>query len=156
MNPWRDANASRLLYEEYKTPLKDSEAIRINSWHRFKVEVMGTVCHFYVNDMNTPKIVFDLLELTSGMIGFKPRIVGTEVWIDNIKVSSIDKLSYHGEKIPAIAYQPEMLLTNWQVLGPFSKPNESIEHLTTVANWKPFNTDARGAVITARITEYRG
>ncbi len=49
-----------------------------------------------------------------------------------------------------------MLLTNWQVLGPFSKPNESIEHLTTVANWKPFNTDARGAVITARITEYRG
>jgi hypothetical protein len=156
VNPWRDGNASRLLYEEYRTPLSGEDAIHVNRWHKFKAEVMENVCHFYVNNMTTPKIIFDLLELSSGMIGFKPRIVGTEVWIDNIQVNSIEKFSYQGEKIPLIQYEPQMLLTNWQVMGPFSKPDESIEHLKSSLTWKPFNVDPRGAVITGRISEYRG
>jgi hypothetical protein len=156
VNPWRDGNASRLLYEEYRTSLSGEDAIHVNRWQKFMAEVQGNVCHFYVNNTRTPKIVFGLLELSSGMIGFKPRIVGTEVWIDNIRVSSIEKLSYQGEKIPKIQYEPQMLLNDWQVIGPFPKPDETIEHSKSTFKWKPFNVDARGAVITGRITEYRG
>ncbi len=167
VNPWRDGNASRLLYAEYKTPLTGDDAIRIKTWHRFKAEIMGNVCHFYVGDMTTPKIVFDLFEHTSGLIGFKPRIVGTPVWIDNIKVTSISRLSYQGPKIPAIKYEPEMLITDWEVIGPLSNPVTAIERAGEVTaskilangmayTWQPFKADARGAVITGRITEFRG
>lgn len=167
VNPWRDGNASRLLYNEYTTRLTGSDSIHIKTWHRFKAEIMRNVCHFYVGDMTTPKLVFDLLELTSGLVGFKPRIVGTPVWIDNIKVTSIDRLSYHGPKKPAIKYEPDSLITDWQVIGPLANPVEAIERAGNAAalkvdaggvtyTWRPFETDARGAVITGKATGYNG
>ena len=39
VNPWRDGNVSRLLYEEYKTNLEEDQAIKIGEWHTFKMEV---------------------------------------------------------------------------------------------------------------------
>jgi hypothetical protein len=167
VNPWWDGNASRLLYNEYTTRLIGKDSIHIKTWHHFKAEITGNVCHFYVGDMTIPKLAFDLLELTSGLVGFKPRIVGTPVWIDNIKVTSINRMSYQGPKIPAIKYEPDSLITAWEVIGPLSKPVEAIERATEAAAstitangvthvWQPFKVDARGAVITGSITEYNG
>jgi hypothetical protein len=166
VNPWRDGNASRLLYNEYTTSLTGKDSIHIKTWNRFKAEIIANVCHFYVGDMTIPKVAFDLLELTSGLVGFKPRIVGTPVWIDNIKVTSINRLSYQGPKIPAIKYEPDSLITAWEVIGPLASPVEAIERTreaasTVAANgvtyvWQPFKVDARGAVITGSVTEYNG
>ncbi|HSE40354.1 MAG TPA: hypothetical protein VLH08_06265, partial [Acidobacteriota bacterium] len=156
VNPWRDGNASRLLYPEYKIDLSGAEAIRTKTWHKFKAEIVKNICHFYVNDNSTPKITFDLFEHSGGMVGFKPRIVGSSVWIDNIRVTSIESLNYKGEKIPNFTHQPEVLLKDWQYAGPFSKPNEPIEKTINYTQWKQFNVDERGAVITGRVTEYRG
>ena len=167
VNPWRDGNVSRLLYEEFKTNLEEDQAIEIGKWHAFKMEVINEICHLYINDMKTPKITFEHFELKSGKIGFQPRVTGGSVWIDDIKVTSIKQLSYTGENIPAIKYEPDSLITKWEVFGPLPKPNLAIEqavshdHSSLDVNgedltWENFETDARGALITGRITEYQG
>ena len=166
-NPWRDGNVSRLLYEEYKTALKDDQAITIGKWHKFKMEVVKNKTHLYVGDMAIPKITFNLFELDSGKVGFQPRVVGGDVWIDNVEVSSIEQFSYQGDEIPSIAYKPEMLMTKWEVLGPFRKPSAQTERSFfkkqgkidvdgKAYSWIPFEVDNRGAVITGRITQYEG
>ncbi len=163
VNPWRDGNASRLLYEEYKTPLTLDDAIRIGEWKRFKTEVSGNVFHVYIGDMSVPKLTLDLFELDSGLVGFQPRIVGGPVWIDNIKVTSIESLTYDGPDLPGTVYEPQELVTDWQVIGPLAEPSLTIERsddaaVSTVDGyaWRPFATDRRGAVISGRVTEYHG
>jgi hypothetical protein len=166
-NPWRDGNVSRLLYEEYKTPLTDDQAIRIDHWHKVKAEIMGNMCHFYVGDMSTPKLTFDHFEKTSGLVGFEPRIVGWPVWIDNVSVTAIDRLSYEGPDVPAIVYEPDSLLTRWEVIGPLKRPSTEIEwagHESQTPmtidgrefSWTSFPTDSRGAVVTGKITQFAG
>lgn len=166
-NPWRDGNVSRLLYEEYKTKLVEDQAIKIGEWHPFKMEVINETCHLYINDMQKPKIIFDLFEFKSGKVGFQPRVTGRSVWIDDIKVTSIKQFNYKGNNIPNIKYEPDSLITKWEVLGPLSKPNPKIElsesyddilldeNYETI-NWKSFKTDERGALITGKVTEYQG
>ncbi len=167
MNPWRDGNVSRLLYEEYKTPLRGDEAIISKKWYTFKAEIKGSMCHFYVGQMSVPKVTFGLFEHTSGRVGLKPRVVGDPVWVDNIRITSIDRLSYKGPELPPMIYEPDSLVTAWQVIGPLKKPSTEIEWTSdasksevvtndTMYTWKPFPVDARGAVITGRITEYVG
>ncbi len=128
---------------------------------------MGKVCHLYVDNMTTPKITFSLLELSSGLVGFKPRVVGLPVWIDNVRLTSIDRLSYQGPDRPRIHYQPEKLLTDWEVIGPLAKPVAAIEWSSDAAQreltadgtkhvWRPFQVDPRGAVLTGTVTEYTG
>lgn len=166
-NPWRDGNVSRLLYEEYKTNLEEDQAIKIGKWHAFKMEVINEICHLYINDMKRPKITFEHFELKSGKIGFQPRVTGGGVWIDNIKVTAIKQFNYKGENIPAIRYEPDSLITKWEVFGPLTKPNLAIERAINYDDismdingesltWENFKTDARGALITGRITEYQG
>ncbi|NIT56163.1 MAG: hypothetical protein GWN00_07975 [Aliifodinibius sp.] len=167
VNPWRDGNVSRLLYEEYKTPLSGDEAIIINKWYKFKAEIRGNMCHFYIGNMSVPKITFGLFEHASGLVGLKPRVVGDPVWIDNIRITSIKRLSYVGPELPQVVYEPDSLVTEWQVIGPLEKLETEIEWTgdpakseivtddTTYA-WKPFEVDSRGAVITGQITEYVG
>lgn len=166
-NPWRDGNVSRLLYEEYKTKLIDDEAIEIEKWHPFKMEVVKEICHLYINDMETPKITFPLFEGKAGKIGFQPRVTGGSVWIDDIKVTKIKDFTYHGNSIPNIEYEPEMLLTDWKVFGPLPKPNPKIEQSKStdevllnenseIIQWNDFKADTRGAIITGKITEYEG
>lgn len=167
INPHRDGNASRLMYEEFKTPLTGNQKIIIKKWHKFKAEIIGPVCHFYVGDMFTPKVTFDLYEHIGGLVGFKPRVVGYPVWIDNIEVVSIKHFSYNGPNIPSIVYEPDALITNWESIGPLPKPVEEIEQFNDPSEskiqtkdrtytWKPFLTDKRGAVVTGKITEYQG
>jgi hypothetical protein len=166
-NPWRDGNVSRLLYEEYNIKLVEDQAVKIGIWHKFKMEVVNEICHLYINDMEIPKITFGLFEHKSGKIGFQPRVVGGEVWIDDIKVTSIKGFNYKGENIPNIKYEPDSLITRWEVLGPLKKPNTTIERSINLNEseidingksytWETFKTDSRGALITGRITEYEG
>jgi hypothetical protein len=167
VNPWRDGNVSRLLYEEYKINLEEDQAVKIGKWHTFKMEVINETCHLYINDMKRPKITFEHFELKSGKIGFQPRVTGGGVWIDDIKVTSIKQLNYKGENIPAIRYEPDSLITKWEVFGPLTKPNLAIEQAVNyddasmningaILTWENFKTDPRGALITGRITEYQG
>ena len=165
-NPWRDGNVSRLLYEEFMTPLTGDDAIRIGEWKRFKAEIRGSMCHFYVGDMSTPKVTFDLFEGSSGLVGFGPRVVGTPVWIDNVRVTSIDRLGYVGPNIPDIRYEPDSLITSWETLGPLEAPIVAVEHAGGVPStirdggvehrWRPLPVDARGAVVTGRVSEFHG
>ncbi|MBK7871523.1 MAG: hypothetical protein IPJ74_13020 [Saprospiraceae bacterium] len=167
VNPFRDGNASRLLYEEYKTPLTGDSKIITGKWHQFKLEVRDHRCHLYVDDMSLPKITFLLYEKNAGKLGFQTRVVGYPVWLDNIKVNKIKDFTYQGRPIPDIAYDTTHIITNWEYAGPFNKPIRKIEE-TNVAlqsaskiidkkyQWKPIRTDARGTLVTARVTEYEG
>ncbi|MEX2088838.1 MAG: hypothetical protein WEB62_03665 [Bacteroidota bacterium] len=166
VNPFRDGNVSRLLYNEFTTDVTGEDSVRLRTWCKFKAEIIGKTCHFYVNDLKTPKVIFPFFEKESGLIGFNPRVTGDPVWIDNIVISSIQKFSYKGKPIPPIEYQPDSLVTDWSVLGPLTKPRREIELATAITGsvvsggqdftWKPFQTDPRGAVITGRVTEYSG
>jgi hypothetical protein len=100
VNPRRDWNPARMLYEEYRTALTGQDAIVIGEWQRFAAEVAGPVCHLYVGDLTTPKVTFGLYEADSGRLGFKPRVVGGPVWLDNVRVTGIGRLSYSGPRLP--------------------------------------------------------
>ena len=158
VNPHRDGLVGRTLYEEFRTPLRDSAAILIGEWQHFKLEVVGREAHFYVGEMDVPKVVFPYLELDSGAVGFQPRCCGSEVWIDNIEVSSIDELGYTGPRLPAIEYKPDELLTEWEVIGPLVRTDPLVEQddPSVESRWQAFQTDERGAVITSRITDFEG
>jgi hypothetical protein len=167
VNPRRDHNAHRTLYEEYKTPLTGQAAVEIGVWQHFKAEVMDSVCHFYVGDMTTPQVTFDALELHSGRVGFKPRVVGAPLRLDNVRVSSISQFSYSGPPKPGVQYDPQELITNWQVIGPFHGPVVEIEeegHFEEKTydeagkkyRWTDFTTDKRGCVVSGRVTQFLG
>lgn len=163
VNPHRDGNASRLLYNEYVNKIPSDSAVLVNEWHKFKAEVINEKCHFYVDNMSIPKMIFNYFEFGNGKAGFKPRFAGSEVWIDNIKAKAIPKFSYEGIDIPSnLLYNPQKLIRNWSYLGPFYHRHDEaaleydkygIYHDNgTDYNWTTFNTDARGCVITGKIT----
>jgi hypothetical protein len=158
-NPHRDWNVSRTLYPEHRAPLKGVAAIRTGQWQHFKVEVSGGDCHFYVGDMATPQLTFPLFEGRAGAVGLQPRSVGGPVWVDNVLVTSIDRLAYSGEPRPGLpAYAPRELLGSWQAIGPFDRTHDAIVDgsLPPNSSWQPFDVDARGAVVTGRIVDYHG
>ena len=167
VNPRWDWNPARRLYEELKVALTGEAAIVIGQWQRFALEVAGRVCHLYIGDLTTPKVTFPYFAHDSGKAGLKPRVVGGPVWVDNLGVTALDGLSYRGPMRPEIDYQPERMVTDWQVLGPlrrahseFEKRREPtaegvVEEGVTHA-WRDFETDPRGAVETNRVVDFRG
>lgn len=159
VNPHRDFNVGRTLYNEYTIPLAGNAAIRTKEWKRFKVEVIGSTCHFYVGNMDVPQLTFSDLELSSGAIGLQPRSVGEDVWVDNIVVSSIQAFSYTGPAKPGgLKYNPDSLLTAWEVIGPLERTNDAVaqNQKNQGYKWRPFPTDRRGALITAQVVDYHG
>ena len=164
VNPHRDGNASRNLYGEYWVTLTGPDAVKPGEWRHFKAEILGPVCHFYVTDMQTPKVTYDDYEFSSGRVGFKPRYSGAEVRIDNIKVTPITGLSYNGPGLPAgRTYKPGKLLTAWEILGPFSSrvkaledegclPGKTYTYRDRTYKWEPFAADSRGCVLTGKVT----
>lgn len=159
VNPHRDFNVGRTLYPEKRTTLEGEAAIEIGRWQHVMVEVIGSTCHFYVGDMTTPRVTFSDLELTDGAVGFQPRSVGGDVWVDDVTVSSIDAFSYRGPPLPeGVAYDPAPLLTTWQVAGPFPETEDALARAPDASPdaWRPFETDRRGAVITGRVVDFHG
>jgi hypothetical protein len=159
VNPHWDSNVGRTLYPEYHVDLTGNSAIQIGVWQHFKVEVFKNECHFYVGDMTTPQLTFSMSSLNpTGFFGLQPRSVGGEVWVDNVIVNSIDALAYRGTRRPESSYDPGSLLTKWEVIGPLEKHDDEIARNPDSNRdlWRPFVTDERGAVITARITDYQG
>lgn len=158
-NPHRDFNVSRTLYPEYRAALTGPAAVRQGEWIRFAVEVVGADCHFYVGDMATPAMTFPLFELSSGAFGLQPRSVGAEVWVDNVRVTAIDVLTYRGPPRPAVQTTPAgEVLTTWQVHGPLTQTRDDVARFPDAggASWAPFPTDSRGAVVSGRVVDYHG
>lgn len=156
VNPHRDFNVSRLLYPEGRADLTGPSAVGVNSWHRFALEVDGGAAHVYIGGTTVPQITFSDFEYERGAIGLQPRSVGGAVWVDNVRVRAIDRLSYSGAAIPVSGYDSRRLLTAWQVAGPFDRSDDGIARNPAGARWMPFPTDARGAIVTGRVTDYHG
>lgn len=158
VNPHRDFNVGRTLYEEFRTALEGDAAIVIGQWQRFRVEVIGAECHFYVGDAQHPQVTFSYLELDRGAVGMHPRSVGADVWVDNVVITSIDAFTYDGPPRPGRIYEPEQLVTDWEVAGPFAGSRDDLARRPGdfVDAWRPFATDARGAVITGRVVDAHG
>jgi len=168
VNPRRDWNPARMLYEEYRTALTGDDAVVVGQWQRFAAEVVGNICHLYVGDMAVPKVTFDYYERNSGKAGFKPRVVGGPVWIDDIRVVAIDSLGYTGVRQPeGIDYGAAELVTDWRVLGPLTRAYPEVERVAAPGaemiiddglerRWQPFAADPRGAVVTGQVVEYLG
>lgn len=166
VNPHRDGNASRALYEEYKTDFEGDEKIERNTWYPFKAEVIDSVCHFYFHNMDVPKVTFSLHEFSSGSIGFKPRFAGDEVWIDNVTLTSVNDFGYHGiQKPERIQYRPESMLTDWYSLGPLKSRSITTENGAAdfekdlvidgqTYRWEKFETDGRGCVVVGKVSRY--
>jgi len=168
VNPRRDLNPARALYEELRAPVAGSDSVRIGEWVPVAAEVRGNVCHFFVGDMGIPKVTFDFFEIDVGMAGIKPRVAGGEVWVDNVRVTTIDTFSYHGPPRPlGVRYRPEELVTDWSVLGPLRSAALSVEaspipgevvvdEAGRTHQWRQFQTDPRGAVLTGLVTDFLG
>lgn len=167
-NPRFDTNVGRALYEERRTPLDGPAHVEIGRWTPFALEVVGREAHLYVGDLSTPRFTLPFgAPEGPGAFGFEPRNPGGAVWIDDVVVRSIDGFSYRGAPIPSVAYAPERLVTRWDVLGPLTAMVEEVEtgpfdpDFTAsddgrTVRWRPFETDPRGAVVTAGVTEQRG
>jgi len=99
-NPTNYFNPGRALYPELQIPLQAGSVIRIGQWQRIRVEIAGRTCHFYVGDVAEPQLTFSEFDLESGALGLKPRVIGGPVWVDNVKVTPITRLSYAGPPQP--------------------------------------------------------
>lgn len=166
-NPRLDGNPMREVLPEFKVPLRDVSTITIGKWQHFKAEILGSTCHFYVGDMETPVLTFDFPYLSGGPIGFKPRVAGYSTWIDNISVSALTQFGYSGPPVPNPGYEPEELVTEWDVIGPFAArvaviesegyvPERSYTEGGRTCRWQKFETDRRGAVLSSRVVEFMG
>ena len=157
-NPHRDWNVSRTIYPEYRAPLTGAAAVRRGVWQRFAVEVLGRDCHFYVGDAAAPQLTFSLFEGDSGALGLQPRSVGAEVWVDNVRVTSLERLSYDGPPRPPVEHDPSSVARQWEVLGPLSRAEDEIARSPSSPGlrWRPFETDSRGAVVTGRVVDFQG
>ena len=166
-NPHSDTNVGRTIYPERRALLTGNAAIRIGEWQQFALEVVGGEAHLYVGASTLPRLTVRSEEAARGGFGFKPRHPGGEVWIDNIKASPIDGFSYRGPPKPDVPYARDRFVTDWRVLGPLQSTSPEVESgrvstSQTVDDgerevaWRPFSADHRGAVITGRVTEYRG
>jgi hypothetical protein len=158
VNPHRDFGVSRALYPEFRVALTGAAAIRTAQWQQFAVEVVENAAHFYVGGSPTPQLTFSGFERRSGAIGLQPRSIGGDVWIDNIRVIAIERLSYAGPPIPAVRPDRSELLTEWTVAGPFTAGDDSLAQSPErhARQWRPFETDDRGAVVSGRVVDYHG
>jgi hypothetical protein len=155
-NPHRDFNVSRTLYPEFRAALSGTAAVRRGQWQPIAVEVVGRDCNVYVGDMEAPQLTFPAFELDSGAVGFQPRSVGAEAWIDNVRVSAIQRVSYAGPRRPNLKYETGPLLTRWEVHGPLARTDDEAARRPATRSWKPFSPDARGAVVTGRVVDFHG
>jgi hypothetical protein len=156
-NPHRDYNVSRTFYPEYRAELEGVAATRIGVWQRFRVEVVGRVAHFYVGDMETPRLIFPFADFESGSIGLQPRSVGGDVWLDNVTITSIHSFSYRGQDPMRVTYAPDSLLTTWTVAGPFAQTHDAVAQAPGAHDgWRAVAVDARGGLPTARIVDFHG
>ena len=166
VNPHYDGTAGRALYDEYKTPLTGEAAVKVGEWKHFKYEVVGGACHLYVEDMEKPKVTFHGYHFTSGRVGFRPRSAGSECWIDNVQISSINDLSFKGQvNSKNNTEMKSKLITDWKVIGPFKNRVPNIEETSAFQNrdytvdgydytWNLFPTDNRGCVISGKISDF--
>lgn len=166
-NVHHDTNVGRTLYPEVRASLAGARAVRIGSWQRFALEVVGAEAHLYVGDMTTPALTLPTAPHASGAFGFKPRNPGADVWIDDVRITAIDRFSYDNRPIPESAYHRDTFVTDWHVIGPMSShapaveggsfdPDLAIRSDGRMLRWRPFAADHRGAVATGRATELRG
>ena len=167
VNPHRDLNMGRTLYEEFRTPLIGDAAIEIGAWQSFALEVVGNEAHLYVGDMAEPQITFPFWETDQGAFGFKPRNPGGAVWVDALRVTAIDGFTYAGPPLPDPDYDTSDLVIRWDVLGPLTSfypevemrpfdPDLAIRDGDRTVRWRPFEADPRGAVLTGKITDHEG
>ena len=158
VNPHRDLGVSRTIYPEFRAALIGPAAIRIGQWQRFAVEVVEYAAHFYVGGSSIPQLTFSGFERRSGAIGLQPRSVGGDVWVDNIRITSIERLPYTGPPIPSLWPDRSGLLTEWTVAGPFTETDDTLAQSPEryAGKWRPFETDDRGAVVSSRVVDYHG
>ena len=156
-NPHRDYNVTRTFYPEYEAPLVEGTAVRAGEWTRIRVEVVRGVAHFYVGDLRTPAMTFPIAEPGPGRLGFQPRSVGEEVWIDNVVIRPLAQHSYQGPPRPAVPYAGEWNRLTWEVNGPLPRTDDRLAlDAQAGGTWRPFALDPRGAIDTARVVDYHG
>ena len=80
------------------------------------------------------------------------------MWVDNIRITSIERLSYTGPPIPSLRPDRSGLLTEWTVAGPFTETDDTLAQSPEryAGKWRPFETDDRGAVVSSRVVDYHG
>jgi hypothetical protein len=157
-NPHRDFNVSRTLYPELRTPLAGPSAVVTGQWQRFAIEVVGAAAHVYVGATTVPQMTVEGFEGTRGAFGLQPRSVGGPVWVDRVSVRPIARFSYDGPPVPAPAYDPASLITDWRVAGPFPRTRDALAQRPDDegAAWRAAAVDRRGAVVTGRMVDYHG
>ena len=165
-NPHRDFKASRALYPDYYVLLPKDQVVGINEWHKFKAIVVDSVCQVFVDDLDTPRLTFDLFEFASGKVGFKPRYSGSACWLDNVIVKKNQELK-KVETEGGLKSDYELCLNDWNFIGPFYHnvdsiildPDMSMNLQDTINSqiyrWEPFSSDNRGCVVADRITEFK-
>jgi hypothetical protein len=147
VNPFYDGNPARALYEELRVDLEPLP----RRWIPFAAEVVGRSLHFYVGDMEMPRLTFALLERRRGRAGLKPRIIGGPVWVDDVRVRAIEAHRYTGPPLPRAPASVEGIVTEWEALGPFDTARPEVERGDPGEAWTAFETDPRGAVLTGRL-----
>lgn len=150
ISPHHDGNPSWRLYEELRVDLDGERRIQVDRWYEFQLDVAGRRAAFFIDDLTSPVVTFDLFPRESGGIGFEARPGGgAPVWVDDVVVTSLP---------PSDAPGPtEADAARWEILGPFGLDRlEGMEAPELPEEgWKPLVPDPRGALITGFTTQYR-
>jgi hypothetical protein len=156
VSPHHDGNPSWRLYEEMKVNLDGERRIQTGVWYVFRLDVHENLAEFYLEDMNVPVVSFDLFPHRSGAIGLEARPGGGEpAWVDDIQISKLPARDRSGpQSVPTEAL--------WEALGPLHSVRTTSESDDPTElpelpeeGWSPIPPDARGALITGLLTQYR-
>jgi hypothetical protein len=97
-NPHR-TSTSRTLYPEFRAMLIGDAAIRARRWQNLRSKSSDGRAFLRRRDAG-PQLTFAEFERQTGALGCSRVLVGGDVWVDNIRVTSIDRFSYSGRNVP--------------------------------------------------------
>ena len=150
VSPHYDGGPSWRLYEEMKTALSGDRRIQFGRWHQFRLDVRGTLAELYIDDMDKPIVTFDHFPNTSGALGLEARPgTGEPVWVDDIRVTAIP------DRSSASAVESQSDHCDWESNGLTDAFDSDFSKLPQLADdeWRKFDPDPRGALITAALTQ---
>jgi len=151
VSPHYDGNPSWRLHEEKKVMLEGDRRIEPGRWYRFRLDVHEYSAALYIEDMETPAVVFNEAPNSNGAFGLEARPGrGEPVWVDDIRIMSLEPITS-----PETNKEPESKLGPWQYQPAIEdSPGLNLESpVLDESGWQSLETDSRGAIITGQLTQ---
>lgn len=155
VSPHYDGNPSWRLYEDHRRDLTGNDRIRSGTWYTFRLDVRGRHAELTVGGGEDTTVTFSEAPTAFGTFGLEARPgFGEPVWIDDVVIRRLPE----SEDVAAPDTDERLSpFGEWEFRGPVEPSGEATPEAppTSSQPWKGIMPDARGALITGAVTQFR-